>query len=465
MTKRERGRAARGAKLGFVAVSHASRTAAGRAREPFLSDEDKARARDTQVLRLADDLVTTLGSMKGAAMKLGQMLSLLNFGLSTAQARDEFSLRLAPLFRKAPPVDNSVMFALLDRELGAYRARLASVEPQPIAAASLGQVYRGTLIDGRAVAVKVQYPSAQSAVRADLKNLALLVKLRARAHPQLGLDVLVQEISEQIRLELDYDHELANHREVFQSHRGHPVFRIPEPIEDLCTSRVLITEYLQGTELDQLDGASQQVRDRVGEAVYRFYCGNLYLTGRFCADPHPGNVLALEDGTVGFVDFGLFVRMQAAEIALERSVFAAVLCGDVETAYASARAAGFLIDEQAMDYLQTVAAWQLAPGITQVTAKTVHKSLSQAVLLSSDYRSAIYRQTLPRAHAFSRRTEMSTWALLGALQARQPWRAIAEEWILGAEPATDMGLEIARWRRADGDDQIAEDSPRIPDSR
>lgn len=153
-----------------------------------MSDDEKAAARDAEVLRLADDLVSALGAMKGAAMKLGQAMSLLNLGLSSAEARDEFSRRLAPLYRRAPAVANAAMFGVIDRELGDRRRRLVSIEPEPLASASLGQVYRGELDDGRAVAIKVQYPSAQSSVRADLKNLALLVRLRSRDLPNVGLE-------------------------------------------------------------------------------------------------------------------------------------------------------------------------------------------------------------------------------------------------------------------------------------
>ncbi|MCV7178676.1 ABC1 kinase family protein [Mycolicibacterium sphagni] len=447
-----RNRATRGASLGRVAVSHASRTVVRRVREPFLGEEDKARIRDEQVLKMADDLVVTLGSMKGAAMKLGQALALLNLGLSSATARDEFSAKLAPLFRKAPPVDNTQMFRVLDADLGANRAKIHELEPIPIAAASLGQVYRGTLADGRVVAVKIQYPSAKPAVRADLKNLALLVRLRARSLPDVGLLDLVDEITDQITLELDYQRELANHRAVYEAHRGHPIFRIPEPIVELCGPRVLVTEYLAGTELDRADSLTQQQRDWLGEAIYRFYCGNLHTTGKFCADPHPGNILLLDDGQVGFVDFGLYVEMRSAEMDLERKAFAAVLGGDADTAYRLAVRGGFIVDQQAMPaeqvltYLQTVASWHLTPGVNRITAKTVHKSLSQAILPGSEFRRGIYRQQVPRAHLFSRRTEMSVCGLLGTLEAQAPWRAISEEWILGAEPATAMGQANSAWR-------------------
>lgn len=455
MSEREppRNRAARGARIGRVAVGHASRTAVRRVREQFLTEDEKARVRDEQVLKMADDLVATLGSMKGAAMKLGQALSLLNLGLSSAAARDEFSSKLAPLFRKAPPVDNRSMFRVLDADLGASRAKLRELEPTPIAAASLGQVYRGTLHDGRVVAVKVQYPSAKAAVRADLKNLALLVRLRARSLPDVGLMNLVDEITEQITLELDYERELANHCAVYQAHEGHPIFRIPEPIVELCSPRVLVTEYLCGTELDRVGQLSQETRDWLGEAVYRFYCGNLHTTGKFCADPHPGNILLLDDNRVGFVDFGLYVEMRPDEKDLERTVFAAVMRGDAETAYRLAVRGGFIVDQDAMPaetvlaYLQTVASWHLSPGTTRITAKTVHKSLSQAILPGSEFRRGIYRQQVPRAHLFSRRTEMSVCGLLGTLEAQAPWRAISEEWILDAPPATPIGQAIATWRR------------------
>lgn len=445
------GRVARGARLSKVAVTHVSRGALRRAREPFMSDDEKAAARDAEVLRLADDLVSALGAMKGAAMKLGQALSLLNLGLSSAEARDEFSRRLAPLYRRAPAVANAAMFRVIDRELGDRRKRLVSIEPEPLASASLGQVYRGELDDGRAVAIKVQYPSAQSSVRADLKNLALLVRLRSRDLPNVGLEELVDELSHQILLELDYRREFANHRQVYQDHLGHPVFRIPEPIESLCTSKILTSEYLDGTTLDQLGPVRPEVADHLGEAVYRFYCGGVHTTGRFCADPHPGNIVVLADGAVGFVDFGLYLAMDSAQLELERKVLGAVLAGDSRTAYEFARAGGFIVDETAMpeemvmDYLTTVAAWHLAPGVVTLTPTVAYRSLSQAILPRSEFRKGMYRQRVPREHLFSRRTEMSVCALLGELQSSGPWRAISEEWILGAEPATAMGRRIAQW--------------------
>lgn len=448
----------RGARMAGVVVKHASRDAVRRVREPFLSDERRAADRDAQVLRLADDLVTTLGTMKGAAMKLGQIISLLNLGLSTAATRDEFTRRLAPLFSQAPAVPDATMFAVIDAELGRNRRHIATIDPGPIAAASLGQVYRGTLTDGRVVAIKVQYPSARHAVRADLKNLALMTKLfeRRYRHVDVGLSDVVAEVSDQIRIELDYRRELESHDHVWRAHLDHPVFAIPEPLAELCTDRVLVTEFVDGVALDHLGSAGQEERDRVGEAIYRFYCGTMYSTGAFCADPHPGNVKVLADGRVAFMDFGLYVRMTEAEVSVERGVLAAVMTDDAEEAYRLAKAAGFIVDtsamspETTMEYIRTVAGWYLTPGLTRITERLTHQCLSQAMLPGSDFGHAIFRQRMQPAHAFSRRTEMSVLGLLASLHAEGRWHDIAAEWILGRPASTDMGRRIADWQRRAG---------------
>jgi len=447
------GRAARTAQLGKVAARQTARHAAGALRKPFLSEEEQAQARDKEMLRLADDLLTTLGTMRGAAMKLGQIISLLNFGLSSAESRDEFSRRLAPLFSSAPPVDNAILFRQIDKELGpARRRQITSIESEPIATASLGQVYRATLVDGRRVALKIQYPSARSAVRADLKNLSLLVRLRKPVYPAPGLDAVVDEVREQIEHELDYRREWASHRAVYDANRGHPVFVIPEPIDELCTERLLVTEFVEGTQLQHYSPRDQTERDHLGEAIYRFYAASIYANGKFCADPHPGNILVLRDGRIAFLDFGLYIELSERDLDHERRILAAVMSGDAQTVHTLSQEIGFITDadvmppEMVLEYMRAAAGWYLIPGVRQITDKVAYKALSQAMLPRSEFRSSIFRQRMPRAHAFSRRTEMSVCALLGSLKACGPWHDIASEWAFGAEPSTQMGREIAQWR-------------------
>lgn len=454
MTRSPRGasRVSRTTQLGKVAARQAARQAVDAARRPFQSEEEQARARDEQMLRLADDLVDTLGSMRGAAMKLGQIISVLNFGLSSKDARAEFTRRLEPLFNAAPPVSNATMFKLLDKEFGPVGRRLlADIDEVPVATASLGQVYRGTLSDGRPVAIKIQYPFARDAVRADLKNMAMLVRLRRPFYPVPGLDEVMEEVREQIEAELDYRLELDNHRSVYEAHRGHPVFAIPAPIDELCSARILVTEYVEGTALHHFSPADQADRDRLGEAIYRFYAGNIYTTGRFCADPHPGNILVRDDGRLAFLDFGLFVRMSPADLECQRAILAAAMKGDADTTHSLTRQAGFITDaevmppEMTMDYMRAVAGWYLLPGVVQITDKVAYKALSQAMLPRSDFRDGIFAQRMLGPHAFARRTEMSVCALLGSLESTNNWHDIAAEWAFGHPPATEMGRAIAEF--------------------
>lgn len=419
--------------------------------------DDAAARRDADILRFADELATVAGSMKGAAQKLGQLLSVVDVGLVSQQAREEFAQRLAPLFDAAPAVPDEIMHGVLDRELGALRSRIVEIGEGPIAAASIGQVYRARLDDGRSVAVKIQYPDIGSKVRADMKNLELFAKLTAKKLPGSNTREIVAEVSRQVLKEIDYRTELQNHQRMFEVFRGHPIWRIPEPIAELCTEHVLVTEYLDGEGIDAIAGSAQQVRDKVGEAIYRFYCGQMYRTGFFCADPHPGNIMLLTDGCVGFVDFGSCVQMAPEDAEVQRNVFRALLDGDDDRVYELARSAGFLEDmsslspSEAVEYMRAVSAWHLQPGpdeadgSLQMTPDIARRSLATAILPASEYYPGISKQRLVETHAMARRTEMCVAALLGRIEATAPWWAIAREELGMASPATAMGRAIESW--------------------
>ncbi|MFD9828983.1 ABC1 kinase family protein [Tsukamurella tyrosinosolvens] len=449
MTNSQGGRAGR---LGVVASEHLSRAAMRRVKAPFQTEQARVDERDRQALILAEDLVRTLGAMKGGAMKIGQVLSLLDLGLTSREASEDFARTLSVLYDTAPHVASSRMVAVMERELGAAMRLIAEVEPEPIAAASIGQVYRATLHDGRTVAIKVQYPDIGTAVRADLKNLALFAKLRARKYPSFELSALVDEVSIRVRRELDYAAELAHHRAVLGRFAGHPVFVIPELVEELCTERVLTTEFLDGPSLGAAGDLPATMRDHLGEAVYRFYSGGLYEFGEFCADPHPGNVVILPDGKVGFLDFGLYVRMDPQHSRLERGILRATLDGDDDLAYALVLQTGFLADPEAMprqtvlEFIEVGVAWQAAPGPTTITRDVARALTRKMMLPSSPYYSAVRRQRLPDAYLFARRTELTTCALLATFEPTAPWRAIAMEWLAGAPPVTPMGHLVHQWR-------------------
>ncbi|TDZ96009.1 ABC1 kinase family protein [Mycobacteroides salmoniphilum] len=442
-------RAKRAAALGKVVAGHAVRSAITTAIKPVAADV--AARRDADILRFADDLVAVAGSMKGAAQKLGQLLSVVDVGITSSSVRDEFTARLAPLFDNAPRVPDETMHRALDRELGGRRARIVSIEPGAIASASIGQVYRARLDDGRMVAVKIQYPDIASKVRADLKNLQLIAKLASKKMPASNSQAIVAEVQRQMIKEVDYRTELAHHQRIFDTFREHPGWRIPEPITELCTEHVLVTEYLDGVPFDALIGEDQPVRDRLGEAIYRFYCGEMYRTGFFCADPHPGNIMMLPDGRVGFLDFGLCMDMDAEDAEVQRNVFRALLSGNDDEAFELAVAAGFLADPQAMErsaateYIRAVSSWHLEDGSLRMTPDIARRSVADAVLPSSKFYDGIRNQRLVETHTMARRTELCVAALLGKLGAEAPWSAIAREYLGLAGIATPLGEAIEIW--------------------
>ncbi len=170
-------RLVRGSKLGQVAAGRVIRNAGTRVSMVGRSEEVRARIAENSVLAAADQLVTVLGSMKGVAMKLGQMLSILDLDLVPEAHREEFQRKLAALRDQAPTAPFETMRRVIEADYGRPASDVfAEFDPAPVAAASIVQVYRARLHDGRDVAVKVQYPGIDAAIRADMKNLTMFLK-------------------------------------------------------------------------------------------------------------------------------------------------------------------------------------------------------------------------------------------------------------------------------------------------
>ncbi len=264
-------------------------------------------------LETAKQIVAVLGTMKGAAMKFGQVMSFLDVGLVAEEHREEFQRELAKLRDAAPTVSFKQMRRVIEEDLEEPISEIfSSFQEEPIAAASIGQVYRATLRDGREVAVKVQYPGVAGAVRADMQNLDMIMRLLKRMTPGLDVKAIAEEISERIEEELDYELEAQNQRSLARIFAGHPFIVVPEVVSSLSRERVLVSDYVEGVGFEELKTGPQAERDRLGEIVFRFFLGCLYRHHQFSGDPHPGNFLLLDDGRVAFLDFGLFKRMDAS---------------------------------------------------------------------------------------------------------------------------------------------------------
>src|SRR6202021_2785614 len=256
------------------------------------------------------DVAATLGTMKGVLMKLGQMASYIDDGLSPAARRT-----LSRLQDSVPPMSAELAAQVVTEELGQPPERaFATWDPEPIAAASIGQVHRAITHDGRAVAVKVQYPGIAETIAADLGNVALLRRMLKITAPSQDVDALLAELRERITEELDYRIEARNQQLFARYYEGHPTIGVPEIIEELSTRRVVTSDLADGARFAELASWSQAERDLAAETIYRFVFRSLYEMHAFNGDPHPGNYLFHGDGRVTFLDFGLVRHFTADEL-------------------------------------------------------------------------------------------------------------------------------------------------------
>ena len=445
-------RVRRSATVGRLAAGEAVKQLGTRAANVARSDEAAEEALARRQIETAKQIVSALGSMKGAAMKIGQVMSFLDVGLVPAEYRDEFQQELAKLRDAAPTVSFKQMRQVIEDELEEpIRSVFSSFDEEPIAAASIGQVYRATLRDdGREVAVKVQYPGVAAAVRADLQNMEMIMRLMKRMTPKLDAAAIASEIKARIVEELDYELEAQNQRALARIFEGHPFVFVPRVVTDLSRERVLVSEFVDGVGFEELKHYPQAQRNRIGEILFRFYLGCMYRHRQFSGDPHPGNSLLLADGRLAFLDFGLFKRIDASAVELELAAQRAVVEGDAQTLHRLLAEGGFLPEPERVDpdHLMSF----IADGIWWYTTadepvRLTPELATQVMIESADVRSSHFRemrhQTILPEHLFGRRMEVLTLAALSQLRARANWHRIAREWMYGDEPVTELGRQEA----------------------
>jgi predicted unusual protein kinase regulating ubiquinone biosynthesis (AarF/ABC1/UbiB family) len=439
-------RVVRSATIGRLAAGQAVRQFGTRAANLARSDEASEAALARRQVETAEQIVAVLGTMKGAAMKLGQVMSFLDVGLVAEEYREEFQRKLAELRDSAPQVSFKEMRKVIEAEYEEPLEEIfAEFDTEPIAAASIGQVYRATLHDGRTVAVKVQYPGVAGAVRADLKNLGMIMRLLSRMAPGLDVQGIAQEIRLRIDEELDYELEAANQRAMARIFRGHPFVYVPDVVGSLSRERVMVSEFVTGTGFEELKRSDAEHRNRIAEIVFRFYFGCMYRHHQFSGDPHPGNFMLLADGRVAFLDFGLYKRLPAELAEYELQIARLGIGGDGAALIEHLHAGGFLAEpdrytpEQILQQFEDVTWWYTSDAEIELTPEIA----TQIVIDMSDPRSRHYAQlrheNLPPDHLFGRRTETLTLAVMSQLRATGNWHRIAREWIFGDPPVTDLG--------------------------
>ena len=237
----------------------------------------------------AERMVDTLGTMKGVAMKMGQLASFIDSEFLPDEYRELYQEKLGALRTSAPPMPWDRVRKVLDEEYDEPCEDIfEEIEPEAFAAASIGQVHRAVLPDGRRVAVKVQYPGIDTALRADLSNAGMLLRLAKAIAPGLDARAAADELRERVLEELDYEYEAQSQRSFARAYRGHPFIHVPDVVTRLSRSRVLVSEYVEGAGFEQVKRLGQAERDRFGEIVFRFYLGSIYQLQHFNADAHRG---------------------------------------------------------------------------------------------------------------------------------------------------------------------------------
>src|SRR4051794_27671249 len=269
-------RIARTRRFGGLVAGQGLRWAGTRAANTLRSDERADAATGERAAATARELVKQLGQMRGAAMKVGQVLSTVDFTAIPESEREEFKTTLASLRDDVPPLPFNKVERLLKDELGSPIAdAFSEFEHEAFAAASIGQVHRAVTADGRRVAVKIQYPGIAEAVETDLRNLQMLLPLVKRLAPGLDVKALAEELRERIADELDYEVEAQNHRAMARGWRDHPFVYVPPVDTKLSRRRVLVTEYLEGKRFEAVKQLDEAQRDRFGEIILRFFFGTL----------------------------------------------------------------------------------------------------------------------------------------------------------------------------------------------
>jgi predicted unusual protein kinase regulating ubiquinone biosynthesis (AarF/ABC1/UbiB family) len=396
--------------------------------------------RRAAVERATQQAVEQLGEMKGLSMKLGQMMSYLNV------LDEDQEASMAALQSSVPPMDFELLRGVIEEQLGDVPDKVfASFDPTPIAAASVGQVHRARLHDGRDVVVKIQYPGVAETFAADLANMSRLTEMSALA---MNADITdyVGMLSESVVNELDYGLEQRNQQRLADLYRGHPFVLIPDTVPELCRPRVLVSEFVDGDRFQAaVANRSEEERNAVGEIMYRFAFGCV-MNGFFSGDPHPGNYL-FPDGKVCFLDFGMVMDIaQPGRDSLVAQIIGGSLQGRQDVIDDGLRELGFLPEggpsgEEMWDEIRHIIAGPIdVDGVIRLDRPKFQEGMQKMM----DPRSHANQAFMKTDHfegwaALCMRYTVGSLAAISKFEPEANWRQVIGEIVLGHPPTTEIG--------------------------
>ena len=433
MSEIKRGSVARNAKLASLPVGFAGRAALG------FGKRLAGRSRDEVTAELMDkaaqQLFTVLGELKGGAMKVGQALSVMEAAIPEQYGKP-YREALTKLQREAPPLPAAKVHRVLDGQLGTkWRERFQSFDDKPIASASIGQVHKAVWADGREVAVKIQYPGADEALRADLKTIQRLTGVFKQLAPGADIESVVAELIERTEIELDYRLEADNQRAFAKAYADDPHFVVPAVIAS--APKVVIAEWIEGIPMSVIirEGTPEQ-RDVMGIRLTELTFGAPERLEMMHGDAHPGNFMLMPDGRMGVIDFGAVAPLPGGfPPALGNCIRLARDKNYVELLPAM-EAAGFIqkgqqvsaseIDDMLRQYVEPV-----ETEVFHYTRRWLQR-MAAGQMDNSVAQLRMARQLdLPANLAIPLRVIASTIAICCQLDAHVPMRAIATELVPG----------------------------------
>jgi predicted unusual protein kinase regulating ubiquinone biosynthesis (AarF/ABC1/UbiB family) len=428
--------AARTARLASLPLSTAGRTAWGLGKR-LGGAPAEAVAAEMQA-RTAEQVFKVLGELKGGAMKFGQMMSIFEAALPEEVATP-YRATLTKLQDSAPPMAAETVHEVLADDLGHdWHELFSSFDDHPAAAASIGQVHRAVWWDGRDVAVKVQYPGAGEALRADLAQISRLGRTFGSMIPGIDVKPILDELNERLVEELDYRLEAEAQDAFALGYADDPEFAVPQVVQG--AEHVIVSEWMDGRPLaDVIATGTREERDETGLRYVRFLFSGPARVGLLHADPHPGNYRITPDGRLCVLDYGAAARVPGGLSPAIGRLMRTALAGDAEQMLDGLRDEGFVKPHAHVDAheLHDYLAPFIEPAAVddfQFTRKWMREQFTRVNDPRADSYALALKLNLPPSYLLIHRVWLAGIGVLCQLDTRAPFRAELERWLPGFAP-------------------------------